>query len=150
MRGLATSFWLAAPYFAGWAASTWENPCFRPVAVAGIFAALFIAIISSGILVFASPRYEHRFAVDVFTFVSLAISLFCLGVMFGGYQTPSHEQSVALAVVAVASLFAGARCFRGYKFYAEQFAQAIWRDFAGLRMTPSSEAKVSKSSGTSS
>lgn len=139
MRGLATSFWLGSAYFVGWAASLWENRCFKHVTVAGTFVGLTVATIATGILVLANLRSDsHRMVVDVFTFVSLVISLFCLGVTFGGYHTVASDQGVILGVIAVAALFAGGRCFKGYKYYAEQFAQAIWRDFAGHQMTPQS------------
>ncbi len=138
MRGLATSFWLASAYFAGWAASVWDNHCFRQLAVAGAFSGLAVATITTGVLVITDPGDKYLFRLDVFTLISLLESLFCLGVMLGSSQTLASNYAITLGMLAIAVLFAGGRCFRGYKYHAEQFAKAIWRDFAGLRMMPRS------------
>jgi hypothetical protein len=139
MRGLAASFWLASAYFAGWAASVWDNQCFKQLTLGGAFAGLVIATIATGFLV-ANPREDRIFAFDVITFVSLLVSLFCLGVRFGNSQTLASNHAITLGIIAIVALFAGGRCFRGYRYYAEQFARAIWRDFAGQRMVPRSAA----------
>lgn len=133
MRGLATSFWLASAYFLGWVASSWDNHCFRHLMFYGIFAGLAIATVTTGILVIGRVRDDHVFSVDVFTFAGLLIFLLCLGVIFGSAQKLAYSDITILCVIALAALFAGGRCFRGYRFYAKQFAGAIWRDFAEHR-----------------
>lgn len=134
MRGLATSFWLATPYFLGWAASVWHNHCFCELTLYGVFGGLALATISTGVLVFADPRPEHVFILDIITFLALVLLFFCLGVVFGISQTLVPRQAILLAAIALGALLGGGRFFRAYKYYAEQFARAIWQDFAGHRM----------------
>lgn len=78
-------------------------------------------------------REDHVFSVEVFTFIGLLVFLFCLGVIFGSAHNLASGQATILCIMALAALFAGGRCFRGYRFYAKQFAGAIWRDFAEHR-----------------
>ncbi|MFZ0137686.1 MAG: hypothetical protein WAK89_11535 [Candidatus Sulfotelmatobacter sp.] len=133
MRGLAISFWLASAYFLGWAASSWDNHCFRRLMFYGIFAGLAVATIATGILVIGKVRDDQVVSVDAFTFAGVLIFLLCLGVIFGTAQKLGSGDVTMLCVIALSALFAGGRCFRGYRFYARQFAGAIWRDFAENR-----------------
>lgn len=134
MRGLTVSFWLTAPYFFGWAASVWPNHCFNELTRFGVFAGLFMAIASSTILVFSNARSNYPLILDLVTFVSLITFFFCFGVVCGASQPLATGSAKLLAAIALGTLIGGLRCFRAYKYYAEQFARAIWQDFAGQRM----------------
>jgi len=145
MRGLAISFWLASAYFLGWAISGWDNLCFKSFTFCGLFVGLTIATVTTGILAIADVRDEdYVFWIDVFTFAGLLMSLFFLGVVLGRVYKLTSSQIAVLSAIALAALFAGGRSFRGYRFYAKQFAGAIWRDFVAHR---SAQESASTSQG---
>jgi len=45
----------------------------------------------------------------------------------------THCEALLFFVVALAALFAGARSYTSYKYFAEEFAKAVWRDFLGYK-----------------
>ena len=143
MRGLATSFWLGSAYFAGWATSTLGDGGWQRAKLEALFVGLTVAVISTGILVFANSGFKYRLAIDGVTVGALFLALFSVGAILGERHKLSPEQIIIFCGMTLLSLFAGGRCFRAYRYFAEQFAQAIWRDFMGQRTVASREKHAS-------
>jgi hypothetical protein len=136
MRGLATAFWLSAAYLAGWAAASAESVCIRSAVGIVALASFGLAVVSSFVLVFAGPRYPSRSALDKATLLLLLVALFSSGARLGVDHHISRGDILLYSIVSLVALFAGARCYASYKYFAEEFAKAVWRDFLGYKAAP--------------
>lgn len=111
----------------------------------GVFLGLATATIATAVLVFGKFGDQSVFVADIFTFAGLLIFLLSLGVICGSARVLAPRQVTIFCAIGLVSLFAGGRCFRGYRFYADHFAKAIWRDFVEHRLAQKSGGTITDS-----
>jgi hypothetical protein len=134
MRGLALAFWMGSAFTLGWCLSRILCRWLHLVGIAG-WVALAIALIVAFVSAFGSPGSKTRMILDRITFACVAVALFASGMHLASFVAPSGTHLFALALIAAASIWCGARCFSAYKHFADEFARATWNDFLSLQVT---------------
>lgn len=125
MRGLSAGFALAVAYYLGWAySSLWLGQWSGLLVLAGIIGAL-IALITS------SRSKTARWIIAGF----LLLAAFASGHYVGQSIVGTLEHRNLLLAAAVFSFFASERCYSGYKYFAQEFAKAVYRDFSNYEKT---------------
>lgn len=135
MRGLTIAFFLACIYLAGWSASLFKREWLRPTAVVTALAALAFAVIA-GVAIARSGRPTTP-NLDRASIGALSIALLAAGYRFGFERLTSPRHSVVLFLASIAALFACIRFLAAYRYFAQEFAKAVWRDFAAYQITRS-------------
>ncbi len=135
MRGLAAAFALGSIYITGWAASLFENKCFQILAASVGATGMLGSIVIT--LVVLLRRWETEKQKEMATIlerlVSLGVALALLA--FGYFSGIMHIGSGSLAALcvffALAVFFAALRFYGFYRYFAQEFAKAVWRDYVG-------------------
>lgn len=136
MRGLTTAFGFGFFYIAGWALSCFKNQCSRSTAVFIVIGGLGAASVLSSIVLSRQRKQKTPFHLEIANLSVLTIVLLALGYLLGFEKISTVEQGILLWVVSLGALFSSLRCFSTYKFFAGEFAKAVWRDFAAFMLTP--------------
>lgn len=123
MRGLSAAFALAVVYYLGWVFSSLLSRQGSGVVV------LLGIIIAAGAAIPLSRNRNDKRAKVVMT-VSLLVASFSTGHYLGLSITGTSEHRDQLLASAVLSFFASERCYSGYKYFAQEFAKAVYRDFS--------------------
>jgi hypothetical protein len=140
MRGLFCSFLAGAFYLAGWGLSFHREHCWvRTVigillaaAVLGAFWFSFLALKRGADANKAKEAVQHLAT-------CLALTLLCAGFWAGDGQPGEFWQCLPAFAELILwtgfclALIAASRCFAFYKYYADLFAQTVWRDFSAYR-----------------
>lgn len=132
LRCLTVVFALAFFYHIGWALALWGllPQCVAPVA---ILAAL--AIIGAGVLDrWRAKAYGEKSVVRAritigLLMLALLLCPFFLRWCIDTASTTELRKALLIASIALADLFAWVRCSSGYKPFAKEFAEHIYRDF---------------------
>jgi hypothetical protein len=135
MRGLATAFGFGFAYITGWGLSYFKNQCFQIAAIVAILAGLIAATIMTAILQFTSSGRKNRSGIEKTNLALLMLVLLALGYRFGLQNVSTPHQLMIVWLISLGALFSFFRCFGAYKYFAQQFAQAVWRDFAAYMLT---------------
>lgn len=144
MRGLGCAFYVGTAYLAGWALSFhWKTNGLGYglwwVLAAAVVGALVAAHLAQFIDMHpAAGRLEKRQQqerlTEAMSFLAVCTLLFALGMgYFLGTWKPAPAQTefflwVAMPVTWIAAM----RCLQAYRNHAQNFAETVWRDFAGL------------------
>jgi hypothetical protein len=134
MRGLAIAFGLDFAYIAGWGLSYFRNRYSEAATAPSIFVSLVAVTALTAVLQFAPRSWKRPPFAEQANLLILAIFLLALGYHFAVTNASTLQQSV-LWVISLAALLLSIRCFGAYKYFAQQFAQAVWRDFAAHMLT---------------
>lgn len=133
LRGLGCAFFLGAAYLLGWILSFhWNFECLG----FGIWLLLIVTCAGAlvlGILAYllrAKPKVEmllDRWGAAVI--LALAVAL---GYFLGTWKPAPREMEFFMCTAIPVAVLAGFRCMRGYRKYAQKFAETIWIDFLAL------------------
>jgi hypothetical protein len=157
LRGLGCAFFFGASYFLGWILSFhWNAKCL------GLEIWLLLIIACVGGLVLSTLSYSFRAdskkerSLDRWGTAFILVLALALGYFLGTWKPAPSQAEFFLCVALPVALIAGVRCMRGYRRYAQLFAETVWRDFSALHRdlnrpvaegatprTPSSEPTVS-------
>ena len=132
MRGLTVAFGLGGLYLGGWALSLQKSDGIRTLSAAAFLLAVSLAITTSIQLAIIGSGSLKRFAVDRATLGAAAVACLASGYWLGSLWLTSAADAHLLLVAALLLIIASIRCFAGYRYFAEQFAKAVWRHFAGV------------------
>lgn len=138
MRGLAGAFWMGSAYMLGWALSCTLAQSLPCLAIIG-WIGLLVACVLAFWLIFSNLSSDARTRLDRGTFIAVLVALAALGVKLGSSAGPNVHQSLSFLLIFAASIWAGARCFSGYKHFADEFARAAWHDFLSYHCSASSK-----------
>lgn len=133
MIGLAMAFILGFIYNAGWALAGFQYDSFKKylwlvvmiLLVAAIVAIIMMAVYSEKSKFKGFTRSQRALTAGV----CLLLALLLLGYILGLENHVDLEKSAYLGVVALASLFSSIMCSTGYKYFAKEFAVAVYRTF---------------------
>jgi hypothetical protein len=134
MRGLAAAFWMGSAYTLGWSLFVVLGDWVHWVAILGWIGLAIAGGIGFG-YVFGNPDSKTRMIMDRFTSGSVVIALFASGVQMASYSAVAKTELLAFMLISGASVWCGARCFAGYKHFADEFARATWNDFLSYATT---------------
>jgi hypothetical protein len=133
MRGLSAAFLLAVAYYLGWAYSTlWLGQGSGFLVLAGIIGALIALIVSSRS---KTARWVKAGMARWIIAGLLLLAAFASGHYLGQSIVGTSEHRNLLLAAAVFSFFASERCYSGYKYFAQEFAKAVYRDFSNYEKT---------------
>lgn len=134
MRGLSAAFALAVAYYVGWAYSNlWLGQWSGRLVLAGIIMALVALLIRDRHEHFEWLKKRSRLVKKWSKWViigSLLLAAFASGHYLGQSIVGTSEHRNLLLAAAVFSFFASERCYSGYKYFAQEFAKAVYRDFS--------------------
>jgi hypothetical protein len=130
LRGLAAVGAMSCSYYLGWATAAL-------LATSELITALQYSapVILIGVILLAERPCE-RPGQPPWLFLLMAALLFPLGIYLGATQVTralSSDEILRLLVLAVASFFLSVRFYLGYRYFAEQFAITVYRDFFVLQ-----------------
>lgn len=134
MRGLAASFLLGFSNYFGWGLATVHLELLR-AALAVILVVAFAAAMLITILTILDRKLPCRgsaktlFCSGKTLFFCVALVSFCSGYL-SGFGKPLPHQAWESLFATIATLFLALRCLVAYKYFAHQFAVAIYRDFS--------------------
>jgi hypothetical protein len=126
MLGLTLALGLGVAYLVGWAASFWDVDAL--VQFSRITCGLSIVT-----LVITSPlagNREYHTSVDRITLAVLGIALLTGGYALGVNTGVSWDHALQFMILAALSAFASLRFFNRYRYFAMEFAKAVWNQFA--------------------
>lgn len=130
LRGLAAVSTLASSYYLGWAAT--ELLVTSEFVAAAEYAAPAALVV---LILWPERPWLHSL---------LTALLFPVGLYLGATLVPSalsRGASLLLLLLALASVYLAVRFYLGYRYFAEQFAVTVYRDFFVLeRMLPAGNA----------
>lgn len=133
LRGLGCDFFFGAAYLLGWILSFhWKTKCL------GFSLGLVLIIACAGTLVLSTLSYFLRAdskkerSLDQWGVALILVLALCLGYFFGTWKPAPDNIVLFLCIAAPLAIIAGFRCMRGYRKYAQSFAETIWRDFLAL------------------
>jgi drug/metabolite transporter (DMT)-like permease len=114
---------LSAESHLGWITAKWTW-----VAVAfGLTVAVMGALVSD------VPRFDQlRLALSWLKAWPILFALLALGYSLGTETPLDRNQLGVLALIALLELFIAAKCYVSYKYFAQEFPKAIYRDFCVL------------------
>jgi hypothetical protein len=152
MRGLTAAFAAGFCYLLGW---TLPGRIRLPLNKVEIAAGLLIilAVVLTGYLALAAQvaakmhnAFDRLIAASwmlLFIAVGYLLSSECVLVSFvaGKCSVPPQAE---LAGIALASLFCSLRCLAAYKYFADEFARAVWRGFVGYQLSQATNADQSR------
>jgi hypothetical protein len=130
LRGLATACLLGFTYLLGWATAVSRTRCLTRVAMCVLAIGLGYCVVC-GLVGALSGSIERPAWVDRSFLAAFCLFFFGSGHFFGRGYVDSLGQSELFAGLAVVSLILFARFFTAYKSFAQEFAKAVWRDYAG-------------------
>jgi hypothetical protein len=136
-RGWAAAAVLSAFYQSGWISGRWV-PDQSLLCIYLVIGALLAALVT----VNWALRRDRRL-MNILTFWILATVLLALGAVWAA-QTRSLltlEKQLALGGVALASLFFFERFHAAYRYFAQRFAETVYRDFYALSRYPVDQPK---------
>jgi hypothetical protein len=124
MRGLAIAFGFGFLWHLGWALASVQGDCLKEVAIGAVFVALIAAIaLEFTLATHTDPEKLPRYVLGCIGIGLLSLGYFC------GYGDVSGNSAIRLTLIAVGCGFACLRSFRAYRYFAREFAKAIYRDF---------------------
>lgn len=133
MRGLTAAFGLALCYHLGWSVAGFKAGAFRVPAVIVAAGGLILAV-DAEILVQLSQKRRDKVKCAQLVARYLMLTLASCGYLLGTAVQkqvkgigPSVPAVLALAVLV--GLFTSIKFFGAYRFFANEFAKAIYRDF---------------------
>jgi hypothetical protein len=140
MRGLFCSFLAGAFYLAGWGLSFHRVHCWVRIVIVillavGVLGALWFSLFA---LKRSAEANKAKEAVQSLA-TCLALTLLCAGFWEGNGQPGEFWESLPVFAELILwtgfclALVAASRCFAFYKYYADLFAQTVWRDFSAYR-----------------
>jgi hypothetical protein len=134
MRGLGSSFAIAVAYWLGWAAS----PCRSSYIVEGAVLLAAVSLLTLVDLSLITSKVSkpalRRHMEQVFAVAVLCV-FFAGGYMLGSRSLVTPRQSAELLSLSVISIVASFRSFGAYRFFAGQFAAAVWRDYLAYNVS---------------
>jgi hypothetical protein len=155
MRGLAAAFAAGFFYLLGWAVPGRMEVPQNKVEIAGAMF-MMVAILLAGYLALAGrvasklhSTFDRLIAAAwmlLFGVVGYLLSSGCVLGSFGASKC-SVPQQAELAGIALASCFCSLRCLGAYKFFANEFAKAVWRGFGGYHLSEATNAGNSRAEG---
>lgn len=137
MRGFTAAFGLGFFYFAGWAVSLAKDESIRIMATTMAVVTMFAAVGTSIAILASGSKSARRFTIDRATLAALALALLGIGYWLGWSRVISATQSAILAILSLAALTACIRFWAAYRYFAQEFAKSVWRDFASYQVTRS-------------
>jgi hypothetical protein len=148
MRGLAAAFAAGFSYLLGWAMASRIDLSLGRVEIAASL--LIIAVIAlAGYLALAwrvAPKTHNAF--DQLIAAAWMLLFLAVGYLLSSHcgfgSGPTWDEFV---VVALASCFCSLRCLAAYKFFANEFAKAVWRGFAGYQLSQAADTGNSRAEG---
>jgi hypothetical protein len=145
MRGLSAAFALAVAYYLGWAySSLWPGQWSGPFVLGGIIGALIALIASSRN---KTARWVKAGIARWIIAGFLLLAAFASGHYMGQSIVGTSQHRNLLLAAAVFSFFASERCYSGYKYFAQEFAKAVYRDFSNYEK-PREQPSTKSSSDT--
>lgn len=140
MRGLFCSFLAGAFYLAGWGLSFHRELCWARTVIGILLAVAVVGALWFSFLALKRSADANKAKEAVqFLAACLAFTLLCAGFWSGDGQPDEFWQRLpAFAELTLwtglcLALVAASRCFAFYKYYADLFAQTVWRDFSTYR-----------------
>ena len=140
MRGLFCSFLAGAFYLAGWGLSFHRDHYSVWTVIGILLAAAVLGALWFSFLAHKRSADANKAKEAVQRLAAcLALTILCAGFWAGGGQPDEFWQCLpAVAEIIIWSVFclalvAASRCFAFYKYYADLFAQTVWRDFSAYR-----------------
>jgi len=143
MRGLGCAFFIGFAYLAGWGFSFHWELCGLGFAIwsvlaASIIGALIAASVTCGVAAHPAAEKEQRKRQQKRERTASNWLAFCilltacgLGYFLGTWKPAPGRIEFFLWVIVPLTLIAGMRCMQAYWLYAQNFAETVWRDFAG-------------------
>jgi hypothetical protein len=143
MRGLGCAFFIGCAYVVGWGLSFHWQLCGLGLTVWSLLAASIVgALISASVTcsVAAHPaaekeqrkrQQEREKTASKWLARFILLTGCCLGYFLGTWKPAPERLEFFVWVVAPLTLIAGMRCMQAYWMYAQNFAETVWRDFAG-------------------
>ena len=135
MRGLGVVFALGSLYLGGWAASIKKYDCLRVSAVVVLWLSVAILLATAVIRMMRGSRDPNRARMDRITLGAWAMGALAVGYLCGWDRVNEVRAVMTLVGVALLCVFAALRFFVSYRFFAEKFADTVWRDFAATVST---------------
>lgn len=133
LRGLGCAFFVGAAYLLGWILSFhWNSECLG----FGIWLLLIIAC--AGTLVLGALSYLLRakpkteLSLDRWGAVLILALALGFGYFLGTWKPAPRDTEFFMCAAIPVAVLAGLRCMRGYRKYAQKFAETIWMDFLAL------------------
>lgn len=144
MRGLGCAFYLGTAYLAGWALSFhWKTSGVGYgiwwVLAAGVAGALVAAHLAQYIDTHPAvdkqqKRLQQERLTEAMNFLAVCTMLLALGLGYflGTWKpAPAPTEFFLWAAMPIAWI-AAMRCLQAYRNHAQNFAETVWREFAGL------------------
>jgi hypothetical protein len=122
MRGLTAACVAGAAFVFGWAIST-----FTLASVAAVVTFLVVAILYVILVGATFPRWSYWWAV-----AGALLTGIVLGVRLG----VTAQKALEFFVIASGLLVVARRAYAAYKYFTEEFAKTVYRDFFTLRQAP--------------
>jgi hypothetical protein len=133
MRGLAGSFAISFVYYIGWGVGDLAfagNKCYQKWGLAIGFVGLIGAILFTVVSESSSER-SVRFKKIYWMLGSLFVGVLSIGSYLGS-KINSHRPGI-LFIIAFATLLASLKSYGSFRYFAWEFAKAIYRDFYNHR-----------------
>jgi hypothetical protein len=130
LRGLATACLLGVLYFLGWASAAWPVKWLTKTAIGVVVLGLAYCGVRAFVTVLGrsnkDPSSTDKTFLAFFSLVFLGS-----GHLLGRLYAYSEGQAPLFAGVAILLLILSLKFFAAYKKFAQDFARAVWRDYAG-------------------
>jgi hypothetical protein len=130
LRGLATACLLGFAYFVGWTSAICRTRCVTSVGVVLVALALGYCVVRGLVAVFSGSTAPPA-GVDKTFLAAFSLAFLGYGHLFGLGYVNATRHAALLAGLAAVSLVLFLRFFTAYKIFAQEFAKAVWRDYAG-------------------
>lgn len=130
LRGLATACVLGFAYFVGWTSAICRTKCLTSVSVVVVAFGLGYCVVCGLVAVFSGST-ERPAWVDKTFLAAFSLAFVGSGHLFGLGYVNAARQAALLGGLTAVSLVLFLRFFTAYKSFAREFAQAVWRDYAG-------------------
>jgi hypothetical protein len=139
MIGLAAAFSLGFIYNMGWVLAGFQYSSFKQYLWLVVMLLLLAAI--AAIIGMATARKRAmRIRRARIAGVCLFLTLLPLGWVLGLQLLTNLQKSAYFMVIALASLFFSIICFTGYKYFAGEFAKAVYHAFYAYEKTKEERA----------
>lgn len=143
MRGLGCAFFIGCAYLVGWGLSFHWQWCKLGLTVwcllaASIVGALISASVTCSVAAHPAAEKEQRKrqqkrekTASQWLARFILLNAGGLGYFLGTWKPAPVRLEFFVWVVVPLTLIAGMRCMQAYWMYAQNFAETVWRDFAG-------------------